>query len=71
MKLDEQKYTIPIDRVDFVNAKNAAKVLNEVRICHFYSSKILEFILVHIIHIVVLIVKIKNKYCSCVLCVIV
>ncbi|XP_047671256.1 nebulin isoform X1 [Tachysurus fulvidraco] len=29
LKLDDQKYTIPIDRVDFVCAKNAAKVLDE------------------------------------------
>ncbi|TSM68907.1 Nebulin [Bagarius yarrelli] len=29
VKLDEQKYTIPIDRVDMVCAKNAANVLNE------------------------------------------
>ncbi|KAK2850034.1 hypothetical protein Q7C36_008817, partial [Tachysurus vachellii] len=29
LKLDDQKYTIPIDRVDFVRAKNAAKVLDE------------------------------------------
>lgn len=31
MKLDEQRFTIPIDRVDFVNAKKAANVLDEVR----------------------------------------
>ncbi|XP_053352988.1 nebulin [Clarias gariepinus] len=29
VKLDEQKYTTPVDRVDFVCAKNAANVLNE------------------------------------------
>ncbi|XP_047011964.1 nebulin isoform X24 [Ictalurus punctatus] len=29
LKLDQQEYTIPIDRVDFVCAKNAANVLNE------------------------------------------
>ncbi|KAG7331128.1 hypothetical protein KOW79_005097 [Hemibagrus wyckioides] len=29
VKLDDQKYTTPIDRVDFVCAKNAATVLNE------------------------------------------
>ncbi|XP_046701861.1 nebulin isoform X1 [Silurus meridionalis] len=29
VKLDEQKYTTPIDRVDLVCAKNAANVLNE------------------------------------------
>ncbi|KAI4876854.1 hypothetical protein NFI96_011088 [Prochilodus magdalenae] len=29
VKLDEQKYTIPLDRVDILCAKNAAKVLNE------------------------------------------
>lgn len=31
MKIDEQKYTTPVDRVDLVCAKNAANVLNEVR----------------------------------------
>lgn len=30
MKLDEQKYTTPIERIDFVRSKNAADVLNEV-----------------------------------------
>ncbi len=30
MKLDEQKYTTPIERIDLVCAKNAADVLNEV-----------------------------------------
>ncbi|XP_053482947.1 nebulin isoform X14 [Ictalurus furcatus] len=29
LKLDQQEYTIPVDRVDFVCAKNAANVLNE------------------------------------------
>ncbi|KAF5905873.1 nebulin isoform X6, partial [Clarias magur] len=29
VKLDEQQYTTPVDRVDFVCAKNAANVLNE------------------------------------------
>ncbi|KAK2840123.1 hypothetical protein Q5P01_013863 [Channa striata] len=31
VKLDEQKYTVPGDRVDFVCAKNAAQVLNEAK----------------------------------------
>ncbi|TKS67790.1 Nebulin [Collichthys lucidus] len=31
VKLDEQKYTVPIDRVDMVGAKNAADVLNEAK----------------------------------------
>ncbi|XP_056146105.1 nebulin [Lampris incognitus] len=31
VKLDEQKFTAPIDRVDFVCAKNAAEVLNEAK----------------------------------------
>lgn len=30
VKLDEQKYTTPIERIDFVRSKNAADVLNEV-----------------------------------------
>lgn len=32
VKLDEQKYTVPVDRVDLACAKNAAEVLNEVRL---------------------------------------
>lgn len=32
VKLDEQKYTVPVDRVDLVCAKGAAEVLNEVRL---------------------------------------
>uniref|UniRef100_A0A8C1JDG8 Nebulin n=1 Tax=Cyprinus carpio TaxID=7962 RepID=A0A8C1JDG8_CYPCA len=31
VKLDEQKYTTPIERVDFVCSKNAADVLNEAK----------------------------------------
>ena len=31
VKLDEQKFIVPTDRVDLVCAKNAAEVLNEVR----------------------------------------
>nr|XP_055070821.1 nebulin isoform X3 [Misgurnus anguillicaudatus] len=31
VKLDEQKYSTPIDRVDFVCSKNAADVLNEAK----------------------------------------
>ncbi|KAG7502440.1 nebulin isoform X15 [Solea senegalensis] len=31
VKLDEQKYTVPTDRVDMVCAKNAAAVLNEAK----------------------------------------
>ncbi|XP_054602616.1 nebulin isoform X5 [Nothobranchius furzeri] len=31
VKLDEQKYTVPVDRVDFACAKNAADVLNEAK----------------------------------------
>uniref|UniRef100_A0A665W3G4 Nebulin n=1 Tax=Echeneis naucrates TaxID=173247 RepID=A0A665W3G4_ECHNA len=31
VKLDEQNYTVPTDRVDLVNAKNAADVLNEAK----------------------------------------
>ncbi|KAM3862258.1 nebulin [Diretmus argenteus] len=31
VKLDEQKFTAPIDRMDFVCAKNAAEVLNEAK----------------------------------------
>lgn len=31
MKLDEQKFIVPTDRVDMVCAKNAAEVLDEVR----------------------------------------
>ncbi|XP_035533036.1 nebulin isoform X5 [Morone saxatilis] len=31
VKLDEQKYTVPTDRVDIVCAKNAADVLNEAK----------------------------------------
>lgn len=30
VKLDEQKYSTPIERIDFVHSKNAADVLNEV-----------------------------------------
>jgi len=30
VKLDDQKYTTPIERIDFVCSKNAAEVLNEV-----------------------------------------
>lgn len=29
--MDEQKFTVPSDRVDIVCAKNAAEVLNEVK----------------------------------------
>lgn len=32
VKLDEQKFIVPTDRVDLVCAKNAAEVLNEVRL---------------------------------------
>ncbi len=31
IKLDEQQFTVPADRVDMACARNAAKVLNEVR----------------------------------------
>ncbi|XP_071775705.1 nebulin [Centroberyx gerrardi] len=31
VKLDEQKFTAPVDRMDFVCAKNAAEVLNEAK----------------------------------------
>ncbi|XP_052420422.1 nebulin-like isoform X13 [Carassius gibelio] len=31
VKLDEQKYTTPIERIDFVRSKNAADVLNEAK----------------------------------------
>ncbi|XP_070693824.1 nebulin isoform X2 [Pempheris klunzingeri] len=31
VKLDEQKYTVPVDRIDMVGAKNAAEVLNEAK----------------------------------------
>ncbi|XP_050975993.1 nebulin isoform X33 [Labeo rohita] len=31
VKLDEQKYTTPIERIDFVQSKNAADVLNEAK----------------------------------------
>ncbi|XP_037542718.1 nebulin isoform X2 [Nematolebias whitei] len=31
VKLDEQKYTVPVDRVDLACAKNAADVLNEAK----------------------------------------
>ncbi|KAI7808891.1 nebulin-like [Triplophysa rosa] len=31
VKLDNQKYTTPIDRIDFVQSKNAADVLNEAK----------------------------------------
>lgn len=31
VKLDEQKFIVPTDRVDLICAKNAADVLNEVR----------------------------------------
>ncbi|XDV30575.1 hypothetical protein PO909_033468 [Leuciscus waleckii] len=31
VKLDDQKYTTPIERIDFVRSKNAAEVLNEAK----------------------------------------
>lgn len=31
VKLDQQQFTVPSDRVDLVCAKNAADVLNEVQ----------------------------------------
>jgi len=31
VKLDNQKFTVPTDRVDMICYKNAANVLNEVR----------------------------------------
>lgn len=41
VKLDEQKYTIPIERVDFVRAKNAADIMNHVsHVC----QKMLPFV---------------------------
>lgn len=30
VKLDQQKFTAPVDRIDMVCAKNAAEILNEV-----------------------------------------
>lgn len=36
VKLDNQKFTVPTDRVDMICAKNAADVLNEVRLTPCY-----------------------------------
>lgn len=40
VKLDDQKFTVPTDRVDMVCAKNAAEVLNEVRMYLCYSDAV-------------------------------
>lgn len=40
VKLDEQKFIVPTDRVDLLCAKNAAEVLNEVGSTPSYSCDV-------------------------------
>lgn len=43
LKLDAQEFTVPADRVDMACARNAAQVLNEVRMTFFYQDNVWLF----------------------------
>lgn len=58
VKLDEQQFTVPSDRVDLVRAKNAAEVLNEVRMTRDDAALII-FVLKSFVQLYHLIAKLQ------------